>query len=113
VPDLKRMLEDAGLVDIDVAPKPESRAVIERWMPGSGAEDYVLSAVITARKPRVGEARVRAPPAVVKEGCCAPPAAVKEECCAPPAVVKEECCAPPAAAKEECCAPPAAVAPKK
>jgi len=75
VPDLKRMLEDAGLVDVDVAPKAESRAVIERWMPGSGAEDYVLSAVITGRKPGVGEACVRAPPAAVKEECCAPAAA--------------------------------------
>eukprot|EP00588_Corethron_pennatum_P025580 CAMPEP_0194330048 /NCGR_PEP_ID=MMETSP0171-20130528/50335_1 /TAXON_ID=218684 /ORGANISM="Corethron pennatum, Strain L29A3" /LENGTH=47 /DNA_ID= /DNA_START= /DNA_END= /DNA_ORIENTATION= len=33
MPDLKRIPEDAGLVDVDVALKAESHKVIERWMP--------------------------------------------------------------------------------
>ena len=48
--DLKRVLEDAGLVDVDVAPKAEIRKVIKLWMLGSGAEDYMLSAIISRRK---------------------------------------------------------------
>jgi hypothetical protein len=30
--------------------KEESRAIISQWLPGSGAEDYVVGAEITARK---------------------------------------------------------------
>jgi len=36
---------------IKIAPKESSREVISKWMPGSGAEDYVISAEITAVKP--------------------------------------------------------------
>ena len=34
-----------------VEEKAESREVIKDWMPGSGAEDYVVSANVTAYKP--------------------------------------------------------------
>ena len=34
--------------------KEESREIISQWMPGSGAEDYVVSANIQARKPYPG-----------------------------------------------------------
>lgn len=40
----------AGFRDIKVEIKEESREVIKQWLPGSGAEDYVVSAQITARK---------------------------------------------------------------
>jgi len=30
--------------------KEESRDIIKQWLPGSGAEDYVVSAEITAEK---------------------------------------------------------------
>jgi len=57
---LRTHLAAAGFIDIDIAVKPESRAVIASWWPGSGAEDYVASATIEARRP--GEARA----------CCGP-----------------------------------------
>lgn len=43
-------LKGAGFIDINVDLKEESREVIKQWLPGSGAEDYVVSAEITARK---------------------------------------------------------------
>lgn len=51
VAELQTMLLDAGFVDVHVEVKGESRAVIEGWFPGSGAEDVVASAAITAKKP--------------------------------------------------------------
>lgn len=45
------MLVDAGFTDVRVEEKAESREFIKDWMPGSGAEDYVVSANVTARKP--------------------------------------------------------------
>lgn len=53
-------LREAGFEAVNVAPKPESRAFIAEWFPGSGAEEYVASAVIEARRPRA------------KLPCCAP-----------------------------------------
>nr|WP_294517121.1 arsenite methyltransferase [uncultured Rhodopila sp.] len=44
-------LADAGFEAILVSVKPESRALIASWAPGSGIEDCVASAVIEARKP--------------------------------------------------------------
>jgi len=43
-------LKDAGFTNIQVKIKEESREVIKQWLPGSGAEDYVVSAEITAEK---------------------------------------------------------------
>lgn len=53
-------LTAAGFRDIRVSVKPESRELVASWAPGRGIEDYVVSATITARKPRAGEA----------DGCC-------------------------------------------
>lgn len=50
------MLTAAGFVDVRVEEKPQSRSYISQWMPGAGAEDYVVSADVTARKPGEGEA---------------------------------------------------------
>ncbi len=47
---LERYLADAGFTDIRLKLKEESRAVISQWLPGSGAEDFVVGAEITARK---------------------------------------------------------------
>ena len=44
-------LREAGFVDVRITPKPESREVIATWAPGRGIEDYVVSAIIEARKP--------------------------------------------------------------
>lgn len=44
-------LRDAGFADIRITPKPESRELIATWAPGRGIEDYVVSALVEARKP--------------------------------------------------------------
>jgi ubiquinone/menaquinone biosynthesis C-methylase UbiE len=44
-------LAESGFADVRVALKPESREMIATWSPGSGIEDYVVSATIEARKP--------------------------------------------------------------
>jgi arsenite methyltransferase len=45
-------LSDAGFVQIQITSKPESREMIAGWAPGRGIEDYVVSAIVEARKPR-------------------------------------------------------------
>jgi len=47
---LSQYLVDAGFKDVKLHLKEESRAIISQWLPGSGAEDFVISAEITARK---------------------------------------------------------------
>jgi SAM-dependent methyltransferase len=48
--DVEAMLEEAGFSAVRVQLKESSRAYIKDWFPGSGVEDYVVSAVIEARK---------------------------------------------------------------
>jgi arsenite methyltransferase len=57
VEELRRLLQDAGFTAIRIQVKPQSRAFIRDWMPGSGAEEYVTSATIEALKPSPQEAR--------------------------------------------------------
>jgi arsenite methyltransferase len=61
VSELETLLCDAGFEDVKIVPKPESGAIIGQCMPG--AEPYVASATIEARKP--GGASCCAP------SCCA------------------------------------------
>ena len=51
------MLVDAGFADVRVVEKKESREFIKDWLPGSGAEDYVVSANVTATKPSTKESK--------------------------------------------------------
>jgi len=44
------MLQKAGFKDIQVTPKEASKSFIKDWAPESGAENYVVSADITAMK---------------------------------------------------------------
>jgi SAM-dependent methyltransferase len=44
-------LTEAGFVDIRVTPKAESRELISTWAPGSGIEEFVVSAIVEGRKP--------------------------------------------------------------
>ena len=55
IDDIHTMLEQAGFVDIRITPKDESREFIKDWAPGSGVEDYVLSAYIGAVKPSAAD----------------------------------------------------------
>ncbi len=48
---VRALLRVAGFEDLRIEPKPQSREFIRDWLPGSGAEDYVTSATIEARKP--------------------------------------------------------------
>ena len=57
------MLSDAGFVDVRVQEKPKSRSYISQWMPGAGAENYIVSADVTARKPGYGAISVPIPQA--------------------------------------------------
>ena len=45
---LEKYLADAGFTNIKLNLKEESRTIISQWLPGSGAEDFVISAEITA-----------------------------------------------------------------
>lgn len=51
VDDLKNILDDAGFKEIDIEVWEESREFIGHWAPGSGIENYVVSAKIKAIKP--------------------------------------------------------------
>ncbi len=51
VDDLQAWLEEAGFTKVLIDIKEESRAGIADWAPGSGADKYVVSAIITAKKP--------------------------------------------------------------
>ena len=55
VDDLQAMLEAAKFTDVRITPKDESREFIRDWVPGSGVEDYVISAHIEAIKPATGK----------------------------------------------------------
>ena len=50
VPETQRMLKKAGFANIRIDVKEQSKEFIKDWFPGSGAEKYVRSATIEARK---------------------------------------------------------------
>ena len=50
--DLAQMLIAAWFIGVAVVPKPASKAFIKDWLPGSGCENFVVSADVTASKPR-------------------------------------------------------------
>jgi len=49
---LRSQLLAAGFISdsISIELKEESREVIKQWIPGSGAEDFIVSANVSARK---------------------------------------------------------------
>jgi len=50
IDELKNILIKAGFVDIKIEPQENSRMFIKDWVPGSDAENYVVSAKIKATK---------------------------------------------------------------
>ena len=48
--DIERMLKEAGFAEVTIGLKQESKAFIKDWFPGSGCENYVISANIEAKK---------------------------------------------------------------
>jgi arsenite methyltransferase len=50
VDDLKTMLEDAGFTRIEIAPRDETRSLINHWTDNHNGGEFVLSAFITAHK---------------------------------------------------------------
>jgi arsenite methyltransferase len=48
---VRQLLQASGFEAVRVEAKPESRDFIREWAPGSGAEDFIASAVIEATKP--------------------------------------------------------------
>lgn len=51
VPEIESMLKDAGFESVEINIKNESKDFIGNWAPGTGIEDYVVSADIRALKP--------------------------------------------------------------
>lgn len=51
ISELESQLQAAGFEAIHISPKDESMEFIRDWAPGRGMEDYVVSAMIQARKP--------------------------------------------------------------
>ena len=98
------MLVAAGFDDIKITVKENGRDIVKDWIPGSGAENYVTSAYVTATKPRQAHGFRDGVFYGASAACCAPSA-----CCPPPA--------PPAAAVPapkpfDGCCPPAGGAAK-
>lgn len=52
IAELKKVLSQVGFVDIVIEPQENSRQFIKDWVPGSDAENYVVSAKIKAVKPK-------------------------------------------------------------
>lgn len=51
ISDLEATMSEAGFEHIRIAPKDESKTVIEQWAPGRSVTDYVVSATIEATRP--------------------------------------------------------------
>ena len=51
--ELEAMLREAGFDQIRIQPKDESRRLIRDWAPGRKIEDYIASASLEAKKPRL------------------------------------------------------------
>lgn len=74
------MLTAAGFINVNIRIKEESREVIKQWMPGSGAEDFVVSAEVTADKPTDGAPSAPKPDWVAPTVVEVPAQSCEEEC---------------------------------
>src|ERR1700720_3572147 len=48
---IESWLAQAGFIDVQVTPQPESRELVATWAPGRGIENFVVSAKVEAGKP--------------------------------------------------------------
>jgi SAM-dependent methyltransferase len=83
VAELERMIAGAGFADVRIAVQAHSRALVEGWSPGTGAAQFVASALIEAVKPAPpsgGRSRSDACCDTVLLSTCCPPEA-KPACC--------------------------------
>lgn len=51
ISEMESILKENKFVDIKITPKDGSKQFIKDWAPNSKLEDYILSAIIEARKP--------------------------------------------------------------
>jgi arsenite methyltransferase len=51
IPDIQKMLEESGFINISIQSKDESKDFIKDWVPNSNVENYIVSSVIKAAKP--------------------------------------------------------------
>ncbi|WP_340022714.1 arsenite methyltransferase [Paenibacillus sp. FSL K6-1096] len=50
IADVEQMLRESGFTEIRIEPKDESRTFIKDWVPGANVDQYIVSAVIKAKK---------------------------------------------------------------
>ena len=96
------MLQNAGFEDIQITVKENGSDIVKDWIPGSGAENYVTSAYVTATKPRQAHGFRDGVFYGASAACCAPSSAAAA-CCPPPA--PPAAAAPVAPAATGCCPP--------
>ena len=53
ISEIEAMLATAGFVEVRITPKSSSRTLINDWAPGTDVADYLVSANIEARKPKL------------------------------------------------------------
>ena len=87
------MLVAAGFDDIKLTVKENGRDIVKDWIPGSGAENYVTSAYVTATKPRQAHGFRDGVFYGASAACCPPPA---PPAAAAPAPKPFDGCCPPA-----------------
>ena len=66
------LLRSVGFVDVLIKKKVKSKEYIKDWMPGAGAEDYIVSADVTALKPGHIQPQTNDGGFATKDDCCAP-----------------------------------------
>ena len=86
------MLVAAGFDDIKITVKENGRDIVKDWIPGSGAENYVTSAYVTATKPRQAHGFRDGVFYGASAACCPPPA---PPAAAAPAPKPFDGCCPP------------------
>ncbi len=50
IEDIRKMLADAGFINIRMTPRENSRQIVQAWAPGRKVEEYVASYIIEAAK---------------------------------------------------------------